>query len=214
MGRGHDADGDGIDDNLEIDIDVSTEMGGDHHVSFDLTSGGALVAGGFGTGQVEPGAGTVTVTLPLEELTVAGTGGPLQVTDVLLTRGVNHGWVDRTDSLGSLDAVPAESLGGDMLAVNRPSAAPTDSDIDGFYVLLEWLWTARVPADGDYLVSGLLLSPDGQRIEAFETSAALNQGVIELGPAFDGSTVGNAGDGYYVLTGLTLASMTDPTNGG
>lgn len=204
-----DVDGDGVDDALDVDIAVTTSTPGEHNVSFDLETDGTMVAGAYGSGTLDVGQGTVTVRLWLDDLAAAGKQGPFQVVDALLTRDVDHAWVDQVASLGTIDAVPLEVLGGGDLRVSRPAAVSIDTDNDGFFDLMRWEWLGWIPDAGDYIVSGTLLGPDGSRVESFEKIAGLDEGLVTLGHDFDGTVVGSTGNGRYSLIGLRLERAGD-----
>lgn len=204
-----DTDGDNYPDVLELGIRVSSDVAGLHTLSLQLKSGDVVAGNGPATAQLAVGTNTMVVQIDLVEMAAVGLAGPYEVTDLVLTRGLEMAWVARADSLGLTSPLPLEALGSGILRISRPTAEPSDRDRDGRFDTLTWSWTTWAPQAGTYEFEAALFGPQGEQIGTVSLIEELTEGPNQLTFAFDGAVVGDHLAGRYGLVDLTGVLSSD-----
>ncbi|NUM44030.1 MAG: PD40 domain-containing protein [Anaerolineales bacterium] len=89
------------------------------------------------------------------------------------------------------------------------SDQPEDSDGNGLYEWLHFDAEVNVVEAGDYIVSALLVSEDGQLISSVSTDVTLTTGIQTVTLSFDGDDLRNRQlDGPYTITNLQITEIT------
>lgn len=208
-----DTSGDGRPDVFRVPARVSVASAGSYQLSVDLSSGGRVVLSAPGSAQLEAGTRVINVDVPIRELFLTGVDGPFEITSAVLTEGyATRRIINRVASLGLTGPFRMDQAPTTRVALSLPTAESVDIDRDGRYDVLRFAGAAFVPTAGDFLLSAILLAPNGLVVGTQEQPVTLPAGRAGYALEFPGELVGANGSGRYTLAGLTLTAVTDPRN--
>ncbi|MCO5204717.1 MAG: hypothetical protein M9928_06785 [Anaerolineae bacterium] len=207
--RGVDDDGDGLYDELQVDVAVDVDSADTYRVTAQLRdSGETVIATGSMAGVLATGVQTVTLTFDGLTIFDNGVDGPYEIAQLALVE-------DGDPDLLMVDYMPVAYTTAPYLLTDfqRPDIFLTgisadsgiDTDTDGYYNQLDVSVEVDLKNADFYEWSAELVDGDGTVIDFDAQSGSLAAGLESITFTFDGAAiVDNRVDGPYYVKNLLM----------
>ena len=203
---GVDANGDGLYDEIAVDVDVQVDRASTYTVLAMLTSDSAGSPIPAATKAVLPaGLGSVRVRFAADEIRgLFGQDGPWVVSDVRLLWTTDTGRdivVDRVADLGPTSPYLLGQLQRPVTVfLEGISERAIDTDTNGLFDALQATMRVDTLRAGSYTWTATVRAADGTPLDVSVGRGTLPVGVSTIGFSFDGKAIGASGkDGPYLL---------------
>jgi hypothetical protein len=204
--RGTDTDGNGLYDNLTIDVGISVTSAGSYGITGRLTDiDGNVIVDTYSSADLYTGNQTVQLNFDGTTIRRHGVDGPYNLTVTLsdLSQGYLLDYVDDGYTTSAYNYTDFEAPSAEFNDVFSDHGTDTDTDGKFDYLTVEAGVTVTTP--GNYTLGGQLYDTDGNHIAASFNELHLESGDQTVELDVDGKNIRRHGvDGPYNLTGLIL----------
>ncbi len=207
-----DLDGNGLFDNLTINVPVNSQVAGDFYVTGRLVDidGQTVASASYssrdsGQGQLAPGAHVFPLLFDGQTIRQHGVNGPFAFTDIKLHDQTGGDYVvDSTVDVYDTAGYPSNAFEGTALSIVSGSDGGIDTTGNGKFDHLKVLVNLNVLFPGDYSWNARLVDGDGVEIGWFVGAGWLDN-ATPMEFLFDASRIAvNAEDGPYLLRDLSV----------
>jgi len=206
-----DTNGDGLFDELRIDVGVSATMAGTFRVAGNLTNcSGLVIDSAQDIGDLTVGDNARSLIFSGSAIQQSGVDGPYCLEDLqLFENGPEETQVDQVVNPYTTTAYAAGDFQRPAIsAVSLVGDAGLDSNGNGLFEFLSVEVAVDVVTTGDYLVDAQLTAADGTIISSASSHVTLQAGGANVKLYFPGFEIQSAGlDGPYSLHGLTISGQ-------
>ena len=206
---GVDTDGNGLFNELEIQVGVDVDAAGDYVVTGQLEDGSGSVIGTASTeATLSSGAQTVTLSFSRGEISQNGEDGPFELTQLSLAEATasDEFLADFIQEAHTTSAYEVDDFERpDLFLTGESSDTGVDTDGNGLFDRLDVGIGVDVRESGNYEWSASLVDANGQLIDIASGSGNLSAGDVSIDLSFEGDKIGGNGvDGPYVIRDLAM----------